>query len=382
MRVLARPAPLLQRRCVCGGTPGPDGECAACKAKRLQRSAAGAGPALAPPVVHDVLRSPGRPLEPGVRGEMEARLGHDFSQVRVHADDRAAASAQAVAAEAYTVGRHVVFGGGAYRPTSDEGRRLVAHELTHVVQQGGGDHGGARLAVAPARGALEAEAESALPGRTAAPSVQRTVVVKPAAAADQIKSHMFSFMGGGVSHSGGVLSIAGCNSVLAADEGNDCVCGAINDATRTYTINVAKSTAAKKPQKLFDGTTVPVPEASVFPTTTAPAKDPDLNFPDVGSDVEFGAFDPKGKPMWAPLWRVLGHELCGHGWRMQSYAGDTGDRSGHDSTIDTENAIAKLKGQPARGKYADPRQGESFFNVKGDPKVVFKLKDGLHYEVP
>jgi hypothetical protein len=124
-----------------------------------------------------------------------------------------------------------------------------------------------------------------------------------------------------------------------------------------------------------------VPEASVFPTTTA-VTNPELNFPDTASDVEFGAFDPKGKAMKAPLWRILGHELCGHGWRMQTYAGDTGDRSGHDSTIDTENAIATAKGEPARGKYADPRQGESFFNKKGDPKVVFKLKDGLHYEVP
>ena len=317
-----------------------------------------------------------------MRGEMEARLGHDFSRVRVHADARAAASAKAVSAQAYTVGRHVVFGDGAYRPTTGEGRRLVAHELAHVVQQGGGHHAG-RLPVAPAGGALEAAAESgSARAGVATPSVQRKVVVNPPAAADQIKSHMFSFMGGGVSHSAGVLSIVGCNTVLAADEGNDCVCDAINDTTRTYTINVAKSTATSKSQTLWDGTTLPVPEASVFPTTTAPAKDPVLNFPDTGSDVEFGAFDPTGKPQWAQLWRILGHELCGHGWRMQSYAGGTGDRPGHDATIDTENTIAALKGEPARGHYADPRQGESFFNRKGDAKVVFKLKDGLHYEVP
>lgn len=373
---------VLQRRCACGGTPGPDGECPECKRKRLQRSAAGAGPAVAPPIVHDVLRSPGRPLEPSVRGEMEARLGHDFSQVRVHSDSQAAASAEAVVAEAYTVGRHVVFGEGAYRPATGVGRSLVAHELTHVVQQGGGDHVG-RLPVAPAGGTLEAEAESAASARpgAAAPSVQRKVVVNPPAAADQIKSHMQSFGSGGISHSGGVLSVSGCGTVLKTSEANDCVCGAISDATRTYTINVAKSTATSKPQKLANGTTVPVPEASVFPTTTA-VTDPVLNFPDTASDVEFGSFDPKGKPKWAPLWRILGHELCGHGWRMQTYAGDTGDRSGHDSTIDTENTIATALGESARGKYADPRQGESFFNAKGDPKVVFKLKDGLHYEVP
>jgi hypothetical protein len=107
-----------------------------------------------------------------------------------------------------------------------------------------------------------------------------------------------------------------------------------------------------------------------------------IEFPDTGSSVEFGSFDPTGKPKWAPLWRVLGHEFCGHGRLKQSYSGGTGNRPGHDSTIDTENAIATPLGEPARGHFADPRQGESFFNKKGDPKVVFKLKDGLHYEVP
>ncbi len=374
---------VLQRRCACGGTPGPDGECADCKRKRLQRSAVGAGPAVAPPIVHDVVRSPGRPLEPSVQGEMEARLGHDFSRVRVHADPQAASSAEAVSAQAYAVGRHVVFGEGAYRPATGDGRSLIAHELTHVVQQGGGDHAG-QLPVAPAGGALEAAAESgSARAGVAAPSVQRKVVVNPPAAADQIKSHIHAFGSANVSYSAaGELSIRGCGAVLKPDEANNCACDAINDTTRLYTINVAKSTAASKPQTMWDGTTVPVPDATVFPTTTAPVNDPVLNFPDTASDVEFGAFDPKGKPKWAPLWRILGHELCGHGWRKQSYAGDTGDRSGHDSTIDTENAIATAKGEAARGKYADPRQGESFFNKKGDPKVVFKLKDGLHYEVP
>jgi hypothetical protein len=289
-----------------------------------------------------------------------------------------------VAAEAYTVGRHVVFGEGAYRPATGAGRRLVAHELTHVVQQGGGDGAPSRLPVAPAGGALESEADAGgASGGVAAPSVQRKVVVNPAAAATEINLHLASFSSGAFSTSAtGELSVAGCGVVLASTEGNDCVCNAINDAKRLYTINVAKSTVTSKPQKLWDGTTAPVPEASVFPTTTSPAKDPVLNFPDAASDVEFGAFDPKGKAIKAPLWRILGHELCGHGVLMQTYKGDTGDRAGHDATIDTENKIATAKGQPTRGTYTDPRQGESFFNKKGDPKVVFKLKDGLHYEVP
>ena len=86
--------------------------------------------------VHEALRSPGQPLDAETRAFMEPRFGHDFSQVRVHADTKAAESAQSVNALAYTVGRDVVFQSGAYSPSTYAGRQLVAHELTHVVQQG------------------------------------------------------------------------------------------------------------------------------------------------------------------------------------------------------------------------------------------------------
>jgi Domain of unknown function (DUF4157) len=89
-----------------------------------------------PPIVHEVLHSPGQPLDRETREFMEPRLGHDFSRVRVHTDTRAAESARAVDAAAYTVGREVVFGAGQYYPSSREGRRLLVHELAHVVQQG------------------------------------------------------------------------------------------------------------------------------------------------------------------------------------------------------------------------------------------------------
>jgi hypothetical protein len=69
-------------------------------------------------------------------GFMEPRFGHDFSQVRVHKDAKVSESARAVNALAYTVGRDVVFGAGLYEPGTHEGRRLITHELTHVVQQG------------------------------------------------------------------------------------------------------------------------------------------------------------------------------------------------------------------------------------------------------
>jgi len=102
----------------------------------LQRSTNGPAPVgVAPPLVYEVLRSPGARLDPDTRAFMEPRLGHDFGQVRVHTDNRAAQSARAVDALAYTVGRDVVFGAGQYAPGIEAGRRLLAHELTHVVQQ-------------------------------------------------------------------------------------------------------------------------------------------------------------------------------------------------------------------------------------------------------
>jgi hypothetical protein len=90
----------------------------------------------APPVVHDVLASAGQPLDAATRAFMEPRFGHDFSRVRLHADTPAHQSARAVDARAFTVGQHIVFAEGRLVPGTVDGRRLLAHELTHVLQQG------------------------------------------------------------------------------------------------------------------------------------------------------------------------------------------------------------------------------------------------------
>ena len=86
------------------------------------------------PEPREILDSPGHPLDPGVRREMETRLGHDFSQVLIHADRDSAALAGLLGADAVTVGREVFFAANAYQPWSAEGRRLLAHELLHTVQ--------------------------------------------------------------------------------------------------------------------------------------------------------------------------------------------------------------------------------------------------------
>ena len=101
------------------------------------------------------LARPGQALEPAVQRDMESALGHGFGDVRVHTDAAAATSARAVQAQAYTVGSHVVFGEGRYQPGTTEGRRTLAHELTHVVQQRQGPVDGTPLSRSPDSGGLQ-----------------------------------------------------------------------------------------------------------------------------------------------------------------------------------------------------------------------------------
>ncbi len=113
--------------CACGG------KCSSGASRHIQRTASGPGPGSAN--VQPILGGPSHPLDPHTRSFMEPYFGHDFSRVRVHSDPAAAASADSLGARAYTVGHHLVFGPGQYRPGTAEGRRLLAHELTHVMQQ-------------------------------------------------------------------------------------------------------------------------------------------------------------------------------------------------------------------------------------------------------
>ena len=111
-------------------------KCAACEAaeKASESDQTGADPTAK---VQTVLRSSGKPLDPATRSYFEPRFGYDFGEVRVHSDSAASDSARGVNALAYTVGRHIVFGTGQFEPDTPAGSRLMAHELTHVVQQGG-----------------------------------------------------------------------------------------------------------------------------------------------------------------------------------------------------------------------------------------------------
>jgi hypothetical protein len=133
-QVMRMPAPEVAT------TPAPpqvSRKCADCEEDdKLQRKdARPTAPAVAPPSVHAALRSPGQPLDAATRAYFEPRFGRDFSGVRVHTDASAAQSAQEMNAHAFTVGHDVAFDSGRFAPASQEGRRLLAHELTHVAQQ-------------------------------------------------------------------------------------------------------------------------------------------------------------------------------------------------------------------------------------------------------
>src|SRR5260370_10610870 len=95
--------------------------------------------ATAPPIVHEVLRSPGQPLDANTRSFMEPRFGRNFSGMRVHTDEKATESARGVGALAYTVGNHIIFDSSQPSLASEDGKRILAHELTHVIHQSGGE---------------------------------------------------------------------------------------------------------------------------------------------------------------------------------------------------------------------------------------------------
>ncbi len=159
-QVMRMPEPQIQRKCTCGGA------CPMCQEEQseeehvsLQTKHVGSGDlaqTAMPPIVDEVLRSPGQPLDPATRTFFEARFGYDFSHVRVHLGAAAQVSAASERALAYTAGRDLVFGAGEFQPQTMAGRWLIGHELAHVIQQRGSVSGSGAT-----EGTLEREAGDA-----------------------------------------------------------------------------------------------------------------------------------------------------------------------------------------------------------------------------
>jgi hypothetical protein len=143
-QVMRMPAP---EPSVAAAPPQVSRKCAECEEEeeKLRRKSAGSQGVgnEATALVHEVLRSPGQPLDTTTRGFFEPRFRQDFSRVRVHTGATAEQSARDVNAHAYTVGPNMVFAAGRFAPATHEGRRLIAHELTHVTQQENGSSAGA-----------------------------------------------------------------------------------------------------------------------------------------------------------------------------------------------------------------------------------------------
>ena len=175
---------LRQPKSPSGGISGSGSDCEVWREKQLQRYSGNSPYASTvkhqssiacqvPPIVHEVLSSLGRPLDPSTCASMEPRFGHDFSRVRLHNGVRAAESARAVSALAYTVGNDIVFAEGQFAPQTALGQRLLAHELTHVIQQSD-THGHESARIQPSRkvgrDSIDAGQASTLPGPAGFPS--------------------------------------------------------------------------------------------------------------------------------------------------------------------------------------------------------------------
>ena len=415
-------SPRLQRTCACGAPSAAGGSCAACEEKatasgplglqkqlaigaaddplereadwvadqvmrmevpgqkphgtsplRIQRlgsaSTLRAGE-VAPPSVERVLAGSGRLLEPGLRQEMERRFGADFSRVRIHVDT---AAAEAVQAHAFTVGNHIVFGAQQYRPHTQDGRRLLAHELTHVVQQSQNAFGGS-------------EPRRTHPGTvsaTSGPKLQRKVAV------DKPKDLIANPTGKGLVKTNaetveGYLQSLCSGGSVSVDKVSGAVGLAANFCSPTpLPPNIAGPPSPSPAQRSKEPTGCSclcdmVGSANAFTIVVDDADWPHtsgrvVTAPSPNSLKLWGAATVSGKAATIDPWLVLGHEFCGHAWLAEKGLPDnnaTRGEGGHQETVARENKLRQEHGIEARGSFKDPFCGESFWQDKAGPGPV------------
>ena len=164
----------LLRKCACGGNKQSDDEKrkSALLQRKGQRPITAADEEGVPAVVDTALRSGGEALPEAVRHHFEAHFGHDFSQVKIHTDGVAAQSARSVGARAFTVGSDIVFNSSEFQPHSPAGRHLLAHELTHVVQQSAMPTRRGALRIGPTDSRFEREADQVANRISSAPAIR------------------------------------------------------------------------------------------------------------------------------------------------------------------------------------------------------------------
>jgi hypothetical protein len=301
---------MLQRECDCAENPGAP-SCDGCEQRQLQRSGDGLRPsrisAGGPPnpgvtSAIDASRGGGRPLERTARERLEPRLGESLGDVRVHDDAHAGALARAVSARAFAVGSDLFFAAGAYRPGSHDGDKLIAHEVTHAVQQRGAPMSGP-LSVSAPDDAAEVEAEAM------ASTLQAEASAHPTSESASPEGHQPGRTAGATRVIGGAaISIArtidptsdeyqrGYNDGRAA---NPAAPGplspdAMDDYNEGYQKGKAESDAAQASlppaSAAPDSTASPTPDS---PPVPAPATVPAADVPGAGSG-EPGGTPPSG----------------------------------------------------------------------------------------
>jgi hypothetical protein len=274
-----------------------------------------AGPLDTAPALDAAARG-GTSLPEAVRSFFEPRFGHDFSRVRVHTDGAAAAAAAAVQARAYTIGRDIVFGAAEYAPATTHGKRLIAHELAHVIQQTGGHAVGVQRT-------LKVDTKSSDDPATAVSSIQPLI--------DALCPGFTIATSGEVTPNAG-SDCAGFkfNALAQGTQPVGCCClCTLTAAPDTWTIVVTSTDSPSTDQS----------KRLVAMTPTSGPKAPDLRY-------WTGTTPEKVQAM--PLAEAFGHELCGHAALMQikahpSTLSTTPDRAfsdEHDPTVRVQNALA------------------------------------------
>ncbi|MBN9560171.1 MAG: DUF4157 domain-containing protein [Alphaproteobacteria bacterium] len=329
-------------------------KCAACAAEdeTIHRAeVAGARPTAgaAPDIVHEVLRGPGKPLDPVTRAFFEPRFGHDFGRVRVHHGEHEAASAAALQARAYAVGERIVFGRGEYAPSSQAGRQLLAHELAHVVQQGAA--GSARRV--QRRLVVDPAAAVPLPAGAAGPALPLTISVQG------LMRDICPTGGASVDTTSGVASLttadfctvpagspAGTATGAARSRtpaGCGCLCDVIGN-TETTTISFRAGGPGTSPGSVPAGTT---PHPGQGGTRTSPTVTIDPRFQ--------GQYFVGGRWVDVPFHLLFAHEVCGHalpkmlGTHVPRAPGPAGGTPPQEvPAVAVERAIAAEQGLPRR----------------------------------
>ena len=335
-------------------------KCADCEEEeKVQRkeSTSGGGQ-TAPSIVNEVIASSGKSLDGGTRQFMESRMGHDFSHVQVHTDGKAAESATAVNALAYTSGNHIVFNSGQYAPDTEGGKRLLAHELVHVGQQGKSSNQINRTlsVLDPAinipnptgTGLVRTNSQTVLDYlNNLCPSGGISINQSGVVAIPPQFCMSFRFLG---------LSLPSPADISSTPTGCNCLCDIIN-SPNSWEI-------------LIDDSNWPHTSFTSHQLASTTGTGGVVTAPSPNRQTIHGAVTASGGFVDIDPWLILGHELCGHGWLGNQGAHGPDDtpargRGGHQLTVERENLLRDEHGIARRGTFRQPFCGESFSHPIG-----------------